>query len=129
MPRLPVSYQIAAVADAALDDAPTFPTQTAPPGRRPRFLMASLALMLSAAVVTLPAGRAAATEAAIVDTGQDDDASAIRIDSDGGSAWRSVSFGPEESLQLPDGFQINVFAQNLDGVRFMTIGPDGDLYA
>ena len=47
----------------------------------------------------------------------------------GPGAFYSVSFGPEESLQLPQGFQIGVFAQNLTGARFMTIGPDGDLYA
>jgi glucose/arabinose dehydrogenase len=32
-------------------------------------------------------------------------------------------------LNVPDGFQISVFASQLEGVRFMTVSPDGDLYA
>jgi glucose/arabinose dehydrogenase len=88
----------------------------------------SLGLALASAILALPAGHVDANETAGVGTGSDA-TGAILIDSDAGSEWRSVSFGPEESLQLPEGFQINVFAQNLPGVRFMTIGPDGDLYA
>jgi len=35
---------------------------------------------------------------------------------------------PEEPITLPPGFQINVFAQGLDGPRMLTVGPDGFLY-
>jgi glucose/arabinose dehydrogenase len=35
----------------------------------------------------------------------------------------------EQSLQLPPGFRIQAFARELTGVRFMTLGPDGELYA
>jgi glucose/arabinose dehydrogenase len=37
--------------------------------------------------------------------------------------------GREQSLRLPPGFRINLFASGLPGVRFMTVGPEGDLYA
>ena len=33
------------------------------------------------------------------------------------------------SLQLPPGFRIETFASDLPGVRFMTLGPDGEVYA
>ncbi len=36
--------------------------------------------------------------------------------------------GAVAALRLPPGFQANVFAQGLDGPRFMAIGPDGALY-
>jgi glucose/arabinose dehydrogenase len=35
----------------------------------------------------------------------------------------------EYALNLPPGFRINLFADELPGVRFMTVGPDGDVYA
>ena len=35
----------------------------------------------------------------------------------------------ERSLRLPPGFTIETFADGLEGVRFMTVGPEGDLYA
>ena len=35
----------------------------------------------------------------------------------------------EQSLQLPPGFRIQAYARDLTGVRFMTLGPDGELYA
>ena len=35
--------------------------------------------------------------------------------------------GPTE-LTLPPGFQGNIFARGLDGPRFLTVGPDGQLY-
>ena len=31
-------------------------------------------------------------------------------------------------LEVPDGFEISVFAQGLDGPRMMAVGPDGTLY-
>lgn len=31
-------------------------------------------------------------------------------------------------LEAPDGFAIEVFAQDLDAPRWMAFGPDGDLY-
>ncbi|MBA2447524.1 MAG: sorbosone dehydrogenase family protein [Chloroflexi bacterium] len=37
--------------------------------------------------------------------------------------------GKESTLRLPPGFQIDVFARGLTKVRFMTVGPEGDLYA
>ncbi len=46
--------------------------------------------------------------------------------------WLSVvsaAPGEEQALSLPPGFRIDVFASGLDGVRFLTVGPDGDLYA
>lgn len=36
--------------------------------------------------------------------------------------------GDEATLQLPDGFQVNVFAEGLSGPRFIHFGPDGVLY-
>ncbi len=33
------------------------------------------------------------------------------------------------ALVLPRGFRITVFAEGLDGVRFLTVGPDGNIYA
>ncbi len=35
---------------------------------------------------------------------------------------------PVEALALPTGFEATVFADGLDGPRFMAVGPDGDLY-
>ena len=32
-------------------------------------------------------------------------------------------------VQVPDGFQVNVFAGGLNGPRFIAVGPDGTLYA
>ena len=32
-------------------------------------------------------------------------------------------------LRVPAGFRVSYFAQNVDGVRFMTVGPDGAIYA
>jgi glucose/arabinose dehydrogenase len=128
MSRLPATALIPASDDSTPGVLPGIPW-TPRRSRRFQLLTAGLAIVLTASVLGLPVGQAAAAEASIVDTTGGDDASAIMIDSDSGGAWRTVSFGPEESLQLPDGFQVNVFAQNLAGVRFMTIGPDGDLYA
>ncbi len=34
-----------------------------------------------------------------------------------------------ESLRLPPGFTIQTFAEGLENVRFMAVGPEGDLYA
>src|SRR6266496_1152740 len=124
MSCLPATTQIPVAEDAASDVPPRAVTPSVRVGQS-WLLTAGLAMVLATVVLGLPAGRAAATEAAI----DDDDTSAIMLSSDSGEAWRTVSFGPEESLQLPEGFQVNVFAQNLAGVRFMTIGPDGDLYA
>jgi glucose/arabinose dehydrogenase len=45
------------------------------------------------------------------------------------SATRVAQAGREQSLLLPPGFQIRTFASGLEAVRFMTVGPDGDLYA
>ena len=36
--------------------------------------------------------------------------------------------GAATALQLPPGFQANVFAQGLNGPRFMALGPDGTIY-
>ena len=47
----------------------------------------------------------------------------------GGAAAPVAAQVQTDRLQLPPGFRIGVFAAGLDGVRFMTIGPDGDLYA
>ena len=49
-------------------------------------------------------------------------------------ASRSVFFqaflgsGSETDVSLPPGFSINVFADGLDGPRFMALGPDGHIY-
>jgi glucose/arabinose dehydrogenase len=32
-------------------------------------------------------------------------------------------------LHVPAGFKVSYYAQNVDGVRFMTVGPDGAVYA
>lgn len=42
------------------------------------------------------------------------------------AAW---SLGAAQSLSVPAGFQIEVFADGLDGVRTLKVGPDGMLYA
>src|SRR6476661_2273267 len=34
----------------------------------------------------------------------------------------------QATLQVPPGFRVNVFAQDLSGPRFMAVGPDGALY-
>lgn len=36
--------------------------------------------------------------------------------------------GAVADIQLPPGFQANVFAQGLNGPRFMALGPEGDVY-
>lgn len=36
--------------------------------------------------------------------------------------------GAVADVQLPPGFRANVFAEGLDGPRFMALGPDGDVY-
>lgn len=36
--------------------------------------------------------------------------------------------GAVTDVQLPPGFRANVFAEGLDGPRFMALGPDGDVY-
>ncbi|MCC6178125.1 MAG: sorbosone dehydrogenase family protein [Chloroflexi bacterium] len=46
-----------------------------------------------------------------------------------GAPSATAQDGRLDSLQLPPGFQIGLFAANLDGVRFMTVGPSGDMYA
>jgi len=35
---------------------------------------------------------------------------------------------PEDSVNLPPGFDISVFAEGLRGPRMMTLGPDGEVY-
>ncbi|MDQ2664703.1 MAG: PQQ-dependent sugar dehydrogenase [Gemmatimonadota bacterium] len=35
----------------------------------------------------------------------------------------------EEKLRVPAGFKVSYYAQNVEGVRFMTVGPDGAVYA
>jgi glucose/arabinose dehydrogenase len=37
--------------------------------------------------------------------------------------------GQEQPLRLPPGFKISVFAQNLEGVRFLALGPGSAVYA
>ena len=44
----------------------------------------------------------------------------------GGTACRSAT---GQSLEVPPGFEIEVFADELDGVRTLKVGPDGMLYA
>lgn len=39
-----------------------------------------------------------------------------------------TSRGQLAEIKLPAGFEINTFAQGLQGPRFITFGPDGDLY-
>ncbi|MDP8922741.1 MAG: sorbosone dehydrogenase family protein [Chloroflexota bacterium] len=46
-----------------------------------------------------------------------------------GSPLVAAQAGRVSSLQLPPGFRIETFASDLPGVRFMTIGPNGELYA
>jgi len=36
--------------------------------------------------------------------------------------------GAEASLQVPPGFEVNIFAEGLNNPRFMTLGPDGVLF-
>lgn len=36
--------------------------------------------------------------------------------------------GAAVDVTVPDGFQVNIFAEGLSGPRFMTVGPEGDLY-
>jgi len=40
----------------------------------------------------------------------------------------ALGSGEATAVQLPDGFQANVFAQGLNGPRFMALGPDGVIY-
>src|ERR1700704_3675888 len=35
----------------------------------------------------------------------------------------------DDALRVPPGFKISVFAQNLQGVRYMTLGPGNAIYA
>ncbi|HET9386012.1 MAG TPA: PQQ-dependent sugar dehydrogenase [Gemmatimonadales bacterium] len=37
--------------------------------------------------------------------------------------------GDNDQLRVPDGFKISVFAENLRGVRYLTLGPDKAIYA
>lgn len=37
--------------------------------------------------------------------------------------------GPNDQLRVPDGFKISIFAQNLQGVRYLTLGPLNEIYA
>jgi glucose/arabinose dehydrogenase len=37
--------------------------------------------------------------------------------------------GADDRLHVPDGFKIAVFAQNLQGVRYLALGPDRAIYA
>jgi glucose/arabinose dehydrogenase len=37
--------------------------------------------------------------------------------------------GQNDQLRVPDGFKISIFAQNLQGVRFLALGPDKAIYA
>jgi len=41
---------------------------------------------------------------------------------------RSVA-GQEQSVTVPAGFHVSVFAQNLNGVRYLALGPGGVVYA
>jgi glucose/arabinose dehydrogenase len=36
---------------------------------------------------------------------------------------------PDDQLRVPSGFKIAVFAENLQGVRYMVLGPDNAIYA
>lgn len=40
----------------------------------------------------------------------------------------ALGSGEATEVQLPDGFRSNVFAQGLNGPRFMALGPDGVIY-
>ena len=40
----------------------------------------------------------------------------------------ALGSGEATALELPDGFRSNVFAQGLNGPRFMELGPDGVIY-
>lgn len=48
---------------------------------------------------------------------------------DGGSANGSLEVDLEGKLDVPDGFHVDYFARDLDGVRFMALGADGAVYA
>jgi glucose/arabinose dehydrogenase len=37
--------------------------------------------------------------------------------------------GPNDQLRVPGGFKIAIFAQNLQGVRYLALGPDRAIYA
>jgi len=37
--------------------------------------------------------------------------------------------GRDDQLRVPDGFKISIFAQNLQGVRYLALGPDKAIYA
>jgi glucose/arabinose dehydrogenase len=37
--------------------------------------------------------------------------------------------GQEQALTVPQGFHVSVFAQNLNGVRYLVVGPGGVVYA
>ena len=41
----------------------------------------------------------------------------------------SQSQGPDDQLRVPNGFKISVFAQNVQGVRYMVLGPGNAIYA
>lgn len=38
------------------------------------------------------------------------------------------TFPPGRIIYLPEGFHISIYAAGLDGARFMTVGPEGDIY-
>ncbi len=42
----------------------------------------------------------------------------------------TLPFDPQfmERLQLPEGFEVNIFAQNLGNVRWMAVAPDGTIF-
>ena len=56
----------------------------------------------------------------------DDTATPTPPDTSGGTATTPTLDG---RLTVPAGFQVGYFAQGLGGVRFMTLGPDGAVYA
>src|SRR6185312_4350601 len=41
----------------------------------------------------------------------------------------SPAVSQDQSLRVPDGFKVSVFATNLDGVRYLTLGPGNVVYA
>ena len=39
-----------------------------------------------------------------------------------------IGSGGEAAVDVPAGFEVNIFAEGLNGPRFMAVGPDGVLY-
>ena len=75
---------------------------------------------------SLPFYRSAVLPLLLAACGPPDRAADTQELPDSGYAMQRVAGG---ALVLPDGFRIDVYAERIDGIRFLALGPDGAVYA